>query len=56
MWNWNSGKKTAGESDLRVIDKEVVLKIERRDPRMGKQRCACVKATKKERSHVWKKN
>lgn len=28
MWNWNSGKKTAGESDLSVIDKEVVLEIE----------------------------
>lgn len=56
MWNWNSGKKTARESDLRVIDKEAVLEIEISDPRMGKQRCVYVKATKKERLHIWKKN
>lgn len=52
MWNWNSGKKTARESDLRIIGKEVVLKTERRDPWMGKQRCACVKLQKR-RGHTY---
>lgn len=34
MWNLNSGKKSPGESDLKVIEKEVVLEVERRDPRI----------------------
>lgn len=35
MWNWSSGKKSAGESNLRVIDIEAILEVEKRYPRVS---------------------
>lgn len=33
MWDWSSGKKLAGESDLRVIDIKEMFEVERKSLR-----------------------
>lgn len=35
MWNWSSQYKSTGESNLRAIDTEAVLEVERRDPKIS---------------------